>query len=154
MRKNMPSPPKTYKFSLKDFRVSFVHFEVNDKFTPVEGKTVDIATQIAFNQSYDKKKKELTLLMGLRQTNEDAPFTFELRGVGSFKFDRNPDEESLEKLSTINCPAIIFPYIREVVADLTRRGGFTPLHLAPINFVAMAEEKKKKLKTEKKAKYK
>jgi len=46
----------------------------------------------------------------------------------------------------INCASIIFPFIRESVADLTRRSGLTPLILDPVNFVALYESSKEKEK--------
>ncbi len=36
-------------------------------------------------------------------------------------------------------PATLFPFIRQVVADLTSKGRFGPLWLSPVNFVAMAQ---------------
>ncbi|MCI0654545.1 MAG: protein-export chaperone SecB [Methylococcaceae bacterium] len=35
------------------------------------------------------------------------------------------------------CPNLLFPYAREVVADLVTKGGFPPMHLAPVNFDAL-----------------
>ncbi|MDP3298216.1 MAG: protein-export chaperone SecB [Thermodesulfovibrionia bacterium] len=38
----------------------------------------------------------------------------------------------------------MFPYVRETIADLTRRAGFPPLHLNPINFIQLAEKQEAK----------
>lgn len=46
----------------------------------------------------------------------------------------------LEKAFGIFCPTILFPYVREVVSDLSCRGGFPPLVLPLFNFYAMYEE--------------
>jgi preprotein translocase subunit SecB len=40
----------------------------------------------------------------------------------------------------IHCPAVLFPYARETVADATMRAGFPPVHLAPINFEALYQQ--------------
>ena len=144
---SLPNPPS---FNLEIFNVISINFTVNLNFKQT-GKPVDINTEIALDSIFNKKKKELLLKMGLRQTNDNGPFTFQVVGTGLFKFDKNPDKESLERLSTINCPAIMFPYMREVVADLTRRSGYPPLHVAPINFVAMAEELKARREAKKKS---
>jgi preprotein translocase subunit SecB len=46
----------------------------------------------------------------------------------------NVPEASLEPFLLINCPALTFPFVRRLVADITREGGFPPLLLDPIDF--------------------
>jgi len=74
------------------------------------------------------------------------PFAIFIEGKGIFKFKKTPSEAVLKKVSKINCPAIIFPYVRETIADITRRAGFPPLHLNPVNFVAFAKQSASKRK--------
>ena len=40
----------------------------------------------------------------------------------------------------INCPNVLFPYLRETLADAVGRAGFPPVHLAPINFEALYQQ--------------
>jgi preprotein translocase subunit SecB len=49
----------------------------------------------------------------------------------------NIPEQSLEPFLLINCPALTFPFVRRLVADITREGGFPPLLLDPIDFGAL-----------------
>lgn len=56
--------------------------------------------------------------------------------AGLFQIDSMPPE-MMEGFLLINCPALIFPYLRRLVADLTREGGFPPLALEPIDFGAL-----------------
>ena len=46
----------------------------------------------------------------------------------------NIPQEQLEPFLLINCPALTFPFVRRLVADITREGGFPPLLLDPIDF--------------------
>ena len=46
---------------------------------------------------------------------------------------RNLPEEAVHPLLFIQAPALLFPFARRLVADLTREGGFPPLLLDPIN---------------------
>jgi preprotein translocase subunit SecB len=55
---------------------------------------------------------------------------------GLFKLQNVP-EQALEPFLLINCPAIIFPFLRRLVADVTREGGYPPLLLDPIDFGAL-----------------
>ena len=45
-----------------------------------------------------------------------------------------PDEQ-LHPFLSIECPRMLFPYIRRLVADITREGGFPPLNLENIDFM-------------------
>lgn len=46
----------------------------------------------------------------------------------------NVPADALEPFLLINCPALTFPFVRRLVADITREGGFPPLLLDPIDF--------------------
>ena len=50
---------------------------------------------------------------------------------------RNIPRESLQAVCLIECPRILFPFARRIVADATRDGGFPPLMLDPIDFVEL-----------------
>ena len=69
--------------------------------------------------------------------NEDKPlFLVEVKQAGIFQIRNVPDTE-IKPVLGIACPTILFPYVRETVADLVTRSGFPPIHLAPVNFEAM-----------------
>ena len=55
---------------------------------------------------------------------------------GMFHVENMP-REALEGFLLVNCPSILFPFLRRIVADLTREGGFPPLFLDPIDFAAL-----------------
>lgn len=49
----------------------------------------------------------------------------------------NVDQENVKPVCLVECPRLLFPFARRVVADATRDGGFPPLLLEPIDFGAM-----------------
>jgi preprotein translocase subunit SecB len=53
-----------------------------------------------------------------------------------FQVENMPDQ-TLEPFLLVNCPALIFPFLRRLVADITREGGFPPLLLDPLDFAAL-----------------
>jgi len=63
-------------------------------------------------------------------------YDMELAYAGMFQIENIP-EPSLEPFLLINCPSLLFPFARRLVADLTREGGFPPLLLDPIDFAAL-----------------
>ncbi len=60
-------------------------------------------------------------------------YDLELSYAGMFQIENLP-EAALEPFLLIDCPTLLFPFVRRLVADLTREGGFPPLLLDPINF--------------------
>jgi preprotein translocase subunit SecB len=130
------------KMKLLDVILTKVNFSVNREFKQdVAHKEMEITPEIAINHEYKATEKQLVVLLGVRQLLGDIPYYFEIESIGVFQFNDIPEEKLLKQFSIMNCPAIIFPYVRETVADLTRRSGFPPLHLNPINFVQLAKDK-------------
>jgi preprotein translocase subunit SecB len=60
-------------------------------------------------------------------------FLVEASQAGLFTI-RGVPPEHLQPIIAINCPTVLFPYVRETVADAVTRAGFPPIHLSPINF--------------------
>ena len=67
---------------------------------------------------------------------ETTVFVLELVYGGLFTLENIPQERR-RALCLIECPRILFPFARRIVADATRDGGFPPLFLEPIDFVKL-----------------
>ena len=67
---------------------------------------------------------------------EDKIFILELDYAGRFSIENVPNEQ-LHAFLMIECPRMIFPYLRRVVGDVTRDGGYPPLNLDNIDFLAL-----------------
>ena len=63
-------------------------------------------------------------------------FAFELQYGGVFRIQNVP-EESLRPLLLIECPRLLFPFAREIIATTVSNGGFPPLMLDPVDFVGL-----------------
>jgi len=63
---------------------------------------------------------------------------------GMFQVENMPGD-ALEPFLLVNCPAILFPFLRRLVADLTREGGFPPLFLDPIDFAGLYLQRKEQM---------
>ena len=126
------------KFSFESLGLLESHFKLNTNFKPEKNKPVEISCQI--NISHRKQDKTINVTVSVDSSDKDQPFNFDVAFMGSFKFSKVPQKRELEKIVHINCAAIIFPYVRETIADLTRRANIPPFHMAPINFVALYED--------------
>ena len=54
---------------------------------------------------------------------------------------QNVPQESLHPLVMIECPRLLFPFAREIIAGAVRNGGFPPLLLDPVDFVGLYRQK-------------
>ena len=61
-------------------------------------------------------------------------FLLEIEYVGVFRIEGVP-EEQLHPFLLIECPRLLFPFLRRIVSDVTRDGGYPPLNLENIDFV-------------------
>jgi preprotein translocase subunit SecB len=67
-------------------------------------------------------------------------FRFELEYCGIFRLQNIP-QDSLNPAILIECPRLLFPFAREIIATTVRNGGFPPLMLEPIDFVALYRQR-------------
>jgi preprotein translocase subunit SecB len=66
----------------------------------------------------------------------DPLFVLEIEYSGVFQISGVPDEQ-MHPYLLIECPRITFPFLRRIVSDVTRDGGFPPLNLETIDFLAL-----------------
>lgn len=70
---------------------------------------------------------------GKASTPNGVMFSFDLEYGGVFRI-LNVPQESMHPLVMIECPRLLFPFAREIIATAVRDGGFPPLMLEPIDF--------------------
>jgi preprotein translocase subunit SecB len=81
------------------------------------------------------------------QGNGQAPavpptvFVAELTYAGVFTLNGLP-ENAVEPVLLVECPRILFPFARNILSDVTRDGGFPPVLLQPIDFVALWQQRR------------
>ncbi len=109
-----------------------------------EGKEYSIQRELIISISADDDLKKIKVVLKVRNKNEDSPFFFDISYEGFFELvgTKQPTRDKIDKIGAINCAGIIFPYLREHLADLTRRAGLPPFHLPPVNFVKEYEAKR------------
>jgi len=67
-------------------------------------------------------------------------FIVDLKYAGIFNLLNIP-EDQIQMLLAVHCPAIIFPYARKIIADVTQDGGFQPLMIDPVDFGILYNKK-------------
>jgi preprotein translocase subunit SecB len=84
---------------------------------------------------------EVTLrLDGKAESQGMVMFGFELMYSGVFRIVNVPPD-SMQPAVMIECPRLLFPFAREIIATATRNGGFPPLLLEPIDFAGLYRQR-------------
>ncbi len=99
----------------------------------------------------DMFEVSLKLVAGAKR-GEESVFLCDLEYAGLFQLTNIPSE-NLQAALLIQCPHMLFPFARRIIADATRDGGYSPLMLEPIDFVALYRARMA-AKTQKKAEMK
>ena len=81
---------------------------------------------------------------GKAETAGTVLFSFELVYAGMFRIQNVP-QENVHPVMMIECPRLLFPYARAIISDAVRDGGFPPLLLDPVDFVALYQQKVKEM---------
>jgi preprotein translocase subunit SecB len=85
-------------------------------------------------QKLQENVYEMTLHLVARAVDSgNTLFLIDLAYAGIFQLTNIPADR-LEPVILIDCPFVLFPFARRVVADVSRDGGFPPLMLDPIDF--------------------
>lgn len=84
---------------------------------------------------------EVELHLDAKATLQDKViFAAELVYAGTFRLENFP-AQMMHPAVLIECPRILFPFARQILAEATRNGGFPPLMLDPIDFTAMYQKR-------------
>ncbi len=108
-------------------------------------RTDQDAPQISINieigrQMLDNNTVEVVLVLGAKAERDGEPvFLCELEYAGLFAFG-NIAEEHIQPMILIECPRLLFPFARQIMAELTQNGGYPPILLEPPDFASMFRE--------------
>jgi len=87
----------------------------------------------------DKLFEVVLSLTVIVKNNEQSAYLVEVQQAGLFSVNIE-DDTILKMVLASECPALLFPYAREVVSSLVGHGGFPPLVLAPMDFDALYQQ--------------
>jgi preprotein translocase subunit SecB len=92
-------------------------------------------------QPLSAERYEVVLDLNLEaKSGGETAFVLELTYGGVFGLLNIP-KDSLQPILLIECPRLLFPFARRIVADVSRDGGFPPLMIDPIDFVAVYRQR-------------
>ena len=116
----------------------------------------ELNPEIQVNVNIDAKKrtteKQFDVIVKLRvdsksKNTNNVLFVLELDYGGVFQIENIPDDQ-LHPYLLIECPRMLFPFLRRIVSDITRDGGFPPLNLENIDFLKLYRQEIERRKQE------
>lgn len=108
------------------------------QWNPKLGLEVDV-----LNEKLNDTLYEVILKLGVTvKTEDEVAFLVEIQQAGVFVL-QGFDEQTIEHILGSMCPNILFPYARETIDSLAVKATFPAPMLAPINFDAFMEQRKK-----------
>ncbi|MDH3359819.1 MAG: protein-export chaperone SecB [Desulfobulbaceae bacterium] len=139
---NMPAF-RLQKMYVKD--LSFENPNAPDVYTAKQSDPkVDLNLSVK-NKKLENDHWEVSLAITANFTNGDdkkAVFIVEIEHAAIFLL-RNIPEEHLPAVLAVECPALLFPFTRQIISQMTQDGGFQPFLMEPVNFMALYENSKK-----------
>ena len=110
-----------------------------------KGASGEVAPDVQIQVNIDAKKRtvenqfEIIIKLKVNSVNKGTTenlFLLEIEYAGLFLVTGVPDEQ-LHPFLLIECPRMLFPFLRRIVSDVTRDGGFPPLNLVTIDFLQL-----------------
>lgn len=144
---NEPATSQNQSFAVKGQYIKDLSFE--NPGAPQSLMLTNVKPAIDVNvdlkaQKLQETVYEMTLHIAARAVADtNTLFLVELAYAGIFQLANIPADR-VEPLLLIDCPFVLFPFARRVIADVTRDGGFPPLLLDPIDFHSLYMQNKNK----------
>jgi preprotein translocase subunit SecB len=101
---------------------------------------INLQVNVGASQLSDTDVEAMIKLEGKAEVGPDTLFVFELSYAGIFRITGVPNEH-MAPVVMIECPRLLFPFARQIVADAVRNGGFPPLYIDPIDFAALYQQR-------------
>jgi preprotein translocase subunit SecB len=102
--------------------------------------TINVQVNVDAAQMTDSDFEVTLKIEGKAESQGMLLFAVELVFAGVFRIQNVP-ADSMQPVVLIECPRLLFPFAREIIATATRNGGFAPLLLNPIDFVSLYRQR-------------
>ncbi len=107
---------------------------------------MNVNVSVGANPIQDKTFETVLDIKAECKIKEELAFVIELEYAGVFTI--NVPEEHIQVVLLVECPRLLFPFARNIIADVSRDGGFQPVMLNPLDFGAMLQARIKEAQKE------
>ena len=107
---------------------------------PGEYPNIQVEINVAANQ-LDPNVFECAIDFKVKASSSTMTiYNLEMIYAGAFELQNFP-QQLVQPVLFVNCPAMLFPFMRRLIGDLTREGGFPPLWLDPVDWGALYNQR-------------
>jgi len=103
---------------------------------PGENPNLQLNFNVGANKIGDDTYEVTLHFEGEAKSEASGIYQLDLVYAGIFRVEGFP-QDRLRPFLFVDCPAVLFPFVRRLIADLTREGGYPPLLIDPIDFAAL-----------------
>ncbi|MDR1375490.1 MAG: protein-export chaperone SecB [Holosporaceae bacterium] len=105
---------------------------------------IDMQLKVNVEKSKEKNVYSVSLVTNIQAKTQQPLFILDLTYTGEFVIEGFPDE-MLNPILYIECPRLLFPFVRSIIASAVSEGGFPPLYLDPVNFANLYQQQNESL---------
>jgi preprotein translocase subunit SecB len=119
--------------------LSFENVASQKQKAPSQAPDVKVGVKLDAKKLTDSDYEVVMTLEVKATAGEDVLFVLEMDYAGLFHIQNVPNEQ-LHPFLMIECPRMLFPFVRRVVSDVTRDGGFPPVNVDSIDFLQAEQQ--------------
>jgi preprotein translocase subunit SecB len=142
MRMADPQPQNTPTFAIEKIYVKDLSLEnpgAPQSFLNAVAPNVEVGLRTRGEQVDENVFECVLTITVTAKAGDTTLFLVEAAQAGLFRIQGVPMAD-MQPIMGIHCPNVLFPYVRETIADAISRAGFPPVHLDPINFELLYQQ--------------
>jgi preprotein translocase subunit SecB len=142
MRKADPQPQNAPTFAIEKIYVKDLSLEnpgAPQSFLSTEAPNVEVGLRTRGEQVDENVFECVLTITVTAKAGDKTLFLVEAAQAGLFRIQGVPMAD-MQPIMGIHCPNVLFPYVRETIANAISRAGFPPVHLDPINFELLYQQ--------------
>jgi preprotein translocase subunit SecB len=137
-----PQAPNTPSLAIEKIYVKDLSLEnpgAPQSFLSTEAPSVEVGLRTRGEQVDENVFECVLTITVTAKAGDKTLFLVEAAQAGLFRIQGVPMAD-MQPIMGIHCPNVLFPYVRETIADAISRAGFPPVHLDPINFETLYQQ--------------
>jgi preprotein translocase subunit SecB len=142
MRMADPQPQNAPTFAIEKIYVKDLSLEnpgAPQSFLTAEAPNVEVGLRTRGEQVDENVFECVLTITVTAKAGDKTLFLVEAAQAGLFRIQGVPMAD-MQPIMGIHCPNVLFPYVRETIANAISRAGFPPVHLDPINFELLYQQ--------------
>ena len=129
---------KNARFQFKRYRILKSYIEINESTIDSSDLSMMVEMEPAIELKTEEGIFNLLLKVHVYDEKNIIDMSFDIKGY--YKYDKNCDRDCLRSFLTRNAPAILFPYLRAYITNLTSLSGIQPIILPTYNMTGIGQK--------------